>query len=79
MRDERRKLFDCIAIVPSLASFFRVIEELSAVVAEGAGGEEMILAESGENFSFAPAEGARFKGYSHAEVLRPDLSARRAE
>ena len=64
-RDERRELIDVVAIVPSLSSFFRVVEERGTVAAEGASGEKLILAESGEDFCAASAEGASFKRVIH--------------
>ena len=64
-RDERRELIDVVAIVPSFSSFFRVVEERGTVAAEGASGEKLILAESGEDFCASAAEGTSFKRQSH--------------
>ena len=64
-RERAVMLVDGVSSVPSLAGFFRVIEEGSTIAAESASGEELILAESGENLSSSPAEGATFKRERH--------------
>ena len=63
--DERRELIYGVTFVPELAGFFRSVHERSTVTAEGASGEEFILAECGENLSGSAAEGTSFKSVSH--------------
>ena len=62
------RLNDVIAFVPSLSGLLRRVAGLSAVAAEGALSEELILMEEGKNFRSTAAEGATFESPVHGRL-----------